>query len=197
MPSTGDRSTALTRLTGVAFLLMAATVWPRAVFAADPAVETNHNAAVVFTVVVLLFGSVAAGLFFASPLRRRVSETTSARSVTQFSATDPLGTFEVQRRVALASTTPTPTVERSRQVLPQRSLQEQPRAAPALPSVSAQLAIPIGSLTPDHVRAATTQPAPTEAQASRATTIRPVAAPWSTGRPQPDANWNPDRHRAS
>ena len=76
-----NRSSALTRLTGVAILLMAATVWPMAVLAADPAVDTQHDAAVVFIVIVLLVGSVTAGLFFSSPMRRRLAHVPDAEAV--------------------------------------------------------------------------------------------------------------------
>lgn len=88
---------ALTRLTGVGIALTAVIWWPMAVFAADPAVDMHDNAAVVFTVIVLLFGSMTAGLFFASPLRRPFSSTSHGESDTEAPETDSFGSeYEVQ-----------------------------------------------------------------------------------------------------
>lgn len=158
-----NRSAALTRLTGVAIALMAAMVWPMTVFAADPAVDRQDNAGVVFTVIVLLFGSMAAGLFFASPLRRRFSPASEVESVTE--APDA-GTFGSEHEVHTRA----------------QHLFE----APEQPTSPALQAAPASEPTPERPLSV----APTAAQ------HRTVATPLSTARPQPDANWNPERRRA-
>jgi len=175
-----NRSTALTRLTGVAIQLMAGTVWPMAVLAADPAVETQNNAVVVFTVIVLLFGSMAVGLLFASPLRRRLGSAAEGVAVAETRFPDVFGgDFEVRRRAQRLfepSQLPTPVLH----------------VAPVPAPTPQQTATP----PPPHLHVAVTaQPVPV--QAAPAAQRRPTATPWSTGRPQPDANWNPKRRRAT
>ncbi len=206
------RSTALTRLTGMAILLMAATIWPMAVFAADPAVETQDNAIVVFTVLVLLFGSVTAGLFFASPLRRRISGDPQERRP-KAPADDAFGfDTDLQRRA-----------QHLLQPLEQSTAAAV--AAPVPPPAQLVIQAPSADQTPLDVQVAvTTQPPPSQvspavhsptAQATQApgepssaaqaaTAVqspavsphRLVASPWSTSLPQPDANWTPGRRRA-
>lgn len=185
-----NRSTALTRLTGVAILLMAVTVRPMAVFAAEPAVETQDKAVVVFVVIVLLFGSMTAGLFFASPLRRRLASEPEAAPGDEMSVTGVFGAdHEVQQPahhlfderpqsgppvVQRAWPAPGASAQQPPQTVSQPLTHAQPAAMPIPPSASAQLVIPT----------------PSPAQRG------PVASPWSTGRPQPDANWDPGRRRA-
>jgi len=67
----------LTRLTGIAVLLMAAIAWPMAALAADSAVVTQQNPAVVYIVLMLLFAALTVALFFASPLRGRLLPSTA------------------------------------------------------------------------------------------------------------------------
>ena len=54
-----------------AIFALLASFAPTTVLAAEATVNTQQNAIVVFTVIILLLGSVAAGIFFASPLRKR------------------------------------------------------------------------------------------------------------------------------
>lgn len=72
-----NHSSLLTRLMGVAILLMAAIAWPMAALAADPTVETQQNPAVVYVVLILLFAALTSGIFFASPLRARLLPSTA------------------------------------------------------------------------------------------------------------------------
>jgi hypothetical protein len=67
----------LTRLTGVAILLIAAIAWPMAALAADPAVETQQNPAVVYLVLTMLFVALTSGILFASPLRGKLIPSTA------------------------------------------------------------------------------------------------------------------------
>jgi len=165
----------------MAILLMAATTWPMAAFAADPTVETRDNAIVVFTVLVLLFGSVTAGLFFASPLRRRISGDPQER----LPASWPSPTASAQLVIPAPSADQTPLdVQVAVTTQPPPS-----QVSPAVHSPTAQAAQAPGqpSIT---VRAATA------VQSPAVSPHRLVASPWSTSPPQPDANWNPGRRRA-
>ena len=72
-----NHSSLLTRLMGVAILLMAAIAWPMAALAADPAVDSQQNPAVVYIVLILLFAALTSGIFFASPLRSRLLPSTA------------------------------------------------------------------------------------------------------------------------
>ncbi|MEO6350821.1 MAG: hypothetical protein ABIP53_09230 [Candidatus Limnocylindrales bacterium] len=67
----GERRQSFGPVLVFSFLALCAALIPPVAFAADPVVDTQRNAVVVFIVIVLLVGSVAAGLFFASPLRKR------------------------------------------------------------------------------------------------------------------------------
>jgi hypothetical protein len=153
---------------------MAATVWPMAVFAADPVVETQNNAVVVFIVIVLLSGSVTAGLFFASPLRRRVTpvlDRPPEEPATEVFVTDHDAERRAQRLLELSAR---PSVAEQVWTAPGRTGAEPPSVIENWPS--------------EH-------PAPL-ARAPLPARQRSAAGPWSTGRPQPDANWNPERSRA-
>ena len=96
-----DHSSALTRLTGVAILLIAAIAWPMAALAADPTVQTQQNPAVVYIVLILLFATLTSGIFFASPLRGRLIPSTAeprrrSRMVSSATVATGLPPFEVQ-----------------------------------------------------------------------------------------------------
>ena len=71
--SDGSRARPTLSGTVLAFGLLA--LLPTAVLAVDVPVETQRSSTVVFIVIVLLIGSVTAGLLFASPLRDRISRT--------------------------------------------------------------------------------------------------------------------------
>lgn len=65
---------------------------PAAVAAADAPVEIQRNSTVVFVLIVLLLGSVTAGLLFASPLRGRlVSSSAPDSHIAQPAAYRPTG----------------------------------------------------------------------------------------------------------
>jgi hypothetical protein len=96
-----NNSSLLTRLMGVAILLMAAIAWPMAALAADPAVETQQNPAVVYIVLILLFAALTSGIFFASPLRSRLLPYTAdtgrhSHLVTPARLDSELPPFEIQ-----------------------------------------------------------------------------------------------------
>jgi hypothetical protein len=66
-----SRVSLATRLLGLLILLLAVLFWPTAVLAADTGVETQRNAAVVFTLLLVTIVAIGAGVFFASPFGRR------------------------------------------------------------------------------------------------------------------------------
>lgn len=181
---TGPR--ARMRLTAVAIPLMAATVWPTAVLAADPVVETQNSAVVVFVVIVLLFGSLTAGLIFASPLRRHLVP--ALDSLPEDPAADGFNTDHETELRAPRLSEPLPQAPEphdawpppGRTAAPPTITQQWPDAEPGPPATAQP---PTNAQLPSAVR-----PEPP-------TRPRPAAAAWSTNRPQADANWNPGSRR--
>ncbi len=164
-----SQSSALTRLMGVAILLIAATAWPMAALAADPTVETQSNPVIVYVVLILLFAALTSGIFFASPLRGRLIPSTAeprrrSRMVSSATMATELPPFEVQaqpiepiRPQMQAPAWPQPTYA------PQPTYPPQPRPQPQTPTPPAA-----------------------------APQVNP-GTPWSTGSPQARAPWTHGR----
>ncbi len=169
-------------LTGVAILSMATTVFPRVVFAVDPVVDAQNNAVVVFVVIVLLFGSVTAGLFFASPLRRRLGP--ALDSLPEEPAADGFGTDQDAEPVLVWHAWPAPGRNGAdpRRALTQQAPSEQPMPASTAPAAPSRP----GGPRPSAAIATPGVPGPRSVRAHA-----PAAALWSTNRPQADANWKP------
>jgi len=199
------RPSLASRLIGPLIVLLAVAVWPAAVFAADATTDAPSNGIVVFVVVLLLLGSVTAGLFFASPFRKRITssameqeeaddalEAPTRRSVysplipVQAAPAQPMPDYPalVQRTVITQRIVPDEQTMLAQGTMPaQRIMPVQPAPVqlpmPVKPS-PAELSIPA-------------PPAPVQPPPARQP--RPIGSPWSTGAPQPDTNWQPGRQR--
>lgn len=162
------------RMIGPLIVLLAVAVWPAAVFAADATVDAPSNAVVVFIVILLLLGSVTAGLFFASPFRKRL--TSSAMEPEAVVDAHQAGTRRsVYSPLIPAEPATVPPLPARPAPVPQPTTAQ---AAPVQPPMPARPA----PVRPPHV--ILTQPA---------IQPRPIKSPWSTGSPQLDTNWQPRR----
>jgi len=194
-----SQSSALTRLTGVAILLIAATAWPMAALAADPTVETQSNPVIVYVVLILLFAALTSGIFFASPLRSRLMPSTAVPATRKSHLVTPqaieaeLPPFEMQTQ---------PITPQEQQM--QAAWPPQPSSQPQ-PMYQAQ---PIYEPQPTYQQEPTSQPLPTYGQPqppyqqpqpqptypqqpaesgnSPWSTGGPQAGPWTHGRPPSD-----------
>ena len=197
-----------------AILAIVGAIAPPVLLAAETPVETQRNPAVVFVVIMLLAGSAAAGLFFASPLRRwflrspasRAGAAEAALGANQHAARSTVATHawpapgraapDEHVRPTFASAEPTYVGEG--QSFDTRAVAYDPRIRYAQPP-QAQMTQPTQAAAPPAVFPAQRPPqtpVQTESPMARPAQPRPMT-PWSTGAPQPDANWDPARRRPS
>ena len=180
------RATIPSRMLGLFILFLAVVFWPTAVLAADSGVETQRNAFVAFAVIILIVASLAVGLFFVFPLRRRqAAAEEEALNLTE-GRTTVTAQISVPHDPIVMSAHPPAAEDLSSFEPPEAFTPAQP-LAPIQPPAPTPLA-PAQPLAP-------IQPSVDTSVASIEPDVapKPPASPWSTGTVQPDANWSPSR----